>query len=206
MSKKPLNNPHDKLFRAAMQYPKVVREFLEMHCPENIKKNLDFNSISTCPNTFVDQDLKLLQSDVLLKARVLDNETYLYILAEHQSKPDELMPFRLVQYMTKIWDFHIKQSKKSLPLPAIFPLVFYTGKGKYTAAHTLWDLCGDQTKIMQHIWTTPFSIIDVNQIPETTLTSRPWAGTLEFIMRHRFKQHLIAEFKKIAMNINQMLN
>ncbi len=68
-------------------------------------------------------------------------------------------------------------------------------------------LCfGDQTKIMQHIWITPFSIIDVNLIPEAALTSRPWAGTLEFIMRNRFKQHLIAEFKKIAMSINQMLD
>ena len=64
MSKSIIHNPHDKLFRAAMQYPEVVREFLEMHLPEQIKKNLEFNNISTCPNTFVDQDLKLVQSDI----------------------------------------------------------------------------------------------------------------------------------------------
>ena len=99
MSKSTLHNPHDKLFRAAMQYPEVAHEFLEMHLPEYIKKNLDFSSITTCPNTFVDEDLKLLHSDVLLKALVSGSKTYFYILAEHQSKPDPLMPFRLIQHV-----------------------------------------------------------------------------------------------------------
>ncbi len=83
--------------------------------------------------------LKLLQSDVLFKALVSGEEAYFYILAEHQSKPDKLMPFRLIQYMTKIWDFVIKNkgNKSPLPLPVIVPMIFYTGKGKYTAASTL---------------------------------------------------------------------
>ena len=208
MSKSIIKSPHDKLFRAAMQYPEVAREFLDMHLPEFIKKDLDFSSIIICPNTFVDEDLKLLQSDVLLKALVSGQETYLYILAEHQSKPDPLMPFRLIQYMSKIWDFHIKQSKRnaSLPLPVILPLIFFTGNGKYTAAHTIWDLCGEQSDLMQHIWTSPFPIVDVNTIPDEALQSRVWSGTLEFIMRNRFRQHLTAEFKKIAPNINQLIN
>ena len=161
MSKSTLHNPHDKLFRAAMQYPEVAHEFLDMHLPEYIKKNLDFSSITTCPNTFVDEDLKLLHSDVLLKALVSGSKTYFYILAEHQSKPDPLMPFRLIQYMVKIWAFHIKQSKKNttLPLPSILPLIFFTGIGQYTAAHTLWDLCGAQANIMQRIWTSPFLLL-----------------------------------------------
>ncbi len=70
MSKSTLHNPHDKLFRAAMQYPEVVREFLEMHLPQEIKKNLDFNSISTCPNTLVDQDLKLLHSNLTMSYNI----------------------------------------------------------------------------------------------------------------------------------------
>jgi predicted transposase YdaD len=206
MTKKKIQNPHDKLFRASMQYPEVAREFLELHLPEAIKKGLDFDSIITCPNTFIDQDLKLLQSDVLLKATVFNEEAYLYILAEHQSKPDPLMPLRLIKYMTKIWDFHCQQSgaKKSLPLPVIVPLVFFTGKGHYTAARTLSDLCGNQAEAMRNILHAPYSLIDVNTIPEDKLTSRMWAGTMEFIMRNRFKQHLGHEIQKIAHNINHL--
>ena len=206
MTKKKIQNPHDKLFRASMQYPEVAREFLELHLPQSIQKELDFNSIITCPNTFIDQDLKLLQSDVLLKATVFNEEAYLYIFAEHQSKPDPLMPLRLIKYMTKIWDFHCQQSapKKSLPLPVIVPLVFFTGTGRYTADRTLSDLCGHQAEIMRNILHEPYLLIDVNTIPEDKLTSRMWAGTMEFIMRNRFKQHLGHEIQKIAHNINHL--
>jgi recombination-promoting nuclease RpnB len=210
MKKTPLHNPHDKMFRAAMQYPQVAREFLDSHLPENIKKNLDLSTITVCPNSFIDEELKLLQSDVLFKAKAKASgeETYFYVLAEHQSKPDKLMPFRLIQYMIKIWDFLIKnkKTKKTLPLPVIVPLVFYTGKGEYTAASTLWDLCGNQSHIMQTIWTSAFPVINVNTIPDEILTDRVWSGTLEFIMQHRFRQNFNQSLIAIAENLNTLLS
>ena len=187
-----LHAPHDKLFRASMQYPKVAREFLELHLPESIKKELDFSTITACPNSFIDEDLKLLQSDVLLKALVSGEETYLYVLAEHQSKADPLMSLRLMKYMIKIWDFHCQQfgTKTALPLPIIVPLVFFTGKKKYSAARTLADLCGKNAEVMRNILHEPYPLIDAN--------------TMEFIMRNRFKQHLNLELQKIAGNLNHL--
>lgn len=207
MKKQKIQSPHDKLFRASMQYPEVAREFLELNLPESIKKGLDFSTIVTCPNSFIDEELKLLQSDVLLKALVFGEEAYLYILAEHQSKPDHLMPLRLMKYMTKIWDFHCKQSgtKKSLPLPVIAPLVFFTGKGKYNAAQTLWDLCGSQSETMRNILHTPFPLIDANTVSKDILTSHLWAGTMEVIMQNRFKQHIGHGLQEIAGNLNRLI-
>ena len=206
MTKKKIQNPHDKLFRASMQYPEVAREFLELHLPESIKKGLDFTTLVACPNSFIDEELKLLQSDVLLKALVFGEETYLYVLAEHQSKPDPLMPLRLMKYMIKIWDFHCQQfsTKSALPLPVIVPLVFFTGSSQYNVARTLADLCGTNAETMRNILQMPYSLIDANAIPEEKLTSRMWAGTMEFIMRNRFKQHLSVELLKIASNLNHL--
>jgi len=163
--------------------------------------------LEVCPNSFIDEELKLLQSDVLLKALVSGQDAYFYILAEHQSKPDKLMPFRLIQYMTKIWEFTIKNNDKKspLPLPVIVPMIFYTGKGKYTANNTLWDLCGNQAETMRQIWTSSFSVIDVNTIPEEVLTSRIWSGTLEFIMGNRFRQNLTHNLIAISNNLNTLL-
>ena len=206
MVKKKINNIHDKLFRASMQYPELAREFLELHLPEDIKNNIDFSSIVVCPNSFIDEELKLLQSDVLFKVLISGKETYLYILAEHQSKADPLMALRLMKYMIKIWDFYCQQSgsKTALPLPVIVPLVFYTGKKQYNAVRTLADLCGKNSEIMRNILQEPYLLIDVNTIPEEKLTSRMWAGTMEFIMRNQFKQHLDVEFQKIAYNLNKL--
>src|SRR3990167_1475835 len=205
--KKNIHHPHDKLFRASMQYPEVAKEFLELHLPESILKQLALNSIVVCPNSYIDEELRLLQSDVLLKTQVSCQETYFYILAEHQKQPDKLMPFRLVKYMVRIWDAHHKDVGKEniLPLPVIFPLVFFTGSGDYNAARSIWELCGDQAKFMQQIWCSVFALIDVNCIPEEKLTSRRWAGTMEFIMRNRFRQHLTHEITKIAGNLNHLI-
>lgn len=207
MKKKDISSPHDKLFRASMQYPEVARDFLEAHLPTDIKNKIDFKSIITCPNTFIDEELKLTQSDVLLKSNIEGKEGYIYILAEHQSKPDPLMPFRLLKYMIKIWDYHQSHSKQKngLPFPAIFPMLFYAGKNAYNAPKAIWELCGDQADLMHRILNEPFCLVDVNAASENELTSRLWSGTMEFIMRHRFRQHISQEIGLIAENINRLL-
>ncbi|MCX7114438.1 MAG: Rpn family recombination-promoting nuclease/putative transposase [Gammaproteobacteria bacterium] len=207
MKKKEISSPHDKLFRASMQYPEVARDFLEAHLPIDIKEKLDFKSIVTCQNTFIDEELKLTQSDVLLKLRIEDKEGYIYVLAEHQSKPDPLMPFRLLKYMVKIWDYHqsLSKQKNGLPFPAIFPMVFYAGQSAYNAPKAIWELCGDQANLMHRILNEPFCLVDVNVISENELTSRLWSGTMEFLMRHKFRQHLIHGIETIAHNINRLI-
>ena len=74
---------------------------------------MDFNSITYCNTSFIDEQLKLSQSDVLFKTTINQKEAYIYILAEHQFKVDKLMSFRLMKYMINIWDFHLKQSLDS---------------------------------------------------------------------------------------------
>ena len=114
------------------------------------------------------------------------------------------MPFRLMKYMVNIWDFHLKQSdkKNSLPLPVIYPLVFYTGESPYHGSRVLSELFGEQKVRMQHILDLPFHLIDINTIPEEELMSHVWAGTMGFIMRQRFKKHLSDEILKIVENLN----
>lgn len=207
MKKQPvLTTPHDHLFKAAFHHPEVVREFLTTHLPESILKKLDFKSITISSNTFIDDELKLSESDVLLEC-LLDNEkSYLYLLCEHQSTQDELMPYRLLKYLIKIWEHHLsKNKKKKLPFPVIFPLVFYTGKGEYKKPRAVWELCGDQSGLMHSILQQPFHLIDANLIPEEQLTKRAWSGTMEFLMRHRFRQHLSQEIGKVAQNINRLV-
>jgi recombination-promoting nuclease RpnB len=202
-----ITSPHDKFFRASMAHPELVREFLTAHLPSDVGKKLDVHSLKVLPNTFIDEELKLTASDVLIQCQLDNQKAFLYVLAEHQSTPDPLMPFRLMKYMIKIWDYHRAhhKKKKALPFPAIFPLVFYTGNKDYLAARTLWDLCGDASDIMRHVFQHPFHLINVNKLPEQLMLTRTWSGTMEFLMRHRVRQHLSQEFKKIAQNINQLI-
>jgi predicted transposase/invertase (TIGR01784 family) len=206
MKKSIIHMPHDKLFRSSLQFPEVAREFLELYLPDVIKQQLDFNSISYCQTTFVDEQLKLSQTDVLFKATIAEKDAYIYILAEHEIKVDALIAFWLMKYLIAIWDYHIKQhtAGKALPLPMIVPLVFYTGGQPYTAHRELWQLFGEQSEAMKSILQSPFHLIDAERLPEQELTSHVFAGTMAFIMRNYFRKHLTHEIHKIIDNLNAL--
>jgi recombination-promoting nuclease RpnD len=206
MKKSIIHTPHDKLFKSSLQYPEVAREFLELFLPDDIKKQLDFNSITYCQTTFLDEQLKLSQTDVLFQCRVANHPAYIYILAEQESEVDALIAFWLIKYLVAIWDWHIKQvgERKALPLPLIFPLVFYTGDKPYTACKHLWELFGEQSEEMKMILQSPFYLIEAGKIPEETLTSHVYAGTMGFILRKCFRKHIKAELRKIIDNLNSL--
>ena len=203
-----IRSPHDKLFKASMSHPEVAHDFLSTHLPAHIIKKIDFKALDILPNTFIDEELKLAESDVLIKTTIEKQNGYIYILAEHQSTQDHFMPLRLIKYMIKIWEHdrqHHHPKKSNHTIPVIFPLVFYTGASFYKGPRALWELCGEQSKLMQDILAQPFHLIDVNTIPENILTARIWSGTMEFMMRHRFRQHISTELEKIALSFNQLL-
>ena len=69
------------------------------------------------------KQLKQLHSDVLYRAELGGEQAlWLYILFEHQSTPEPRMAWRLLRYMTRIWD----QEAGEGPLWPIVPLVLTT--------------------------------------------------------------------------------
>jgi len=91
-----ITSPHDKFFKAAMSDIRVAREFFENFLPEDIRQYVDFNKLELCPKSYIDENLKSSESDILYKTQVHKKMGYLYLLAEHQSTADPLMPFHLV--------------------------------------------------------------------------------------------------------------
>ena len=62
----------------------------------------------------------------LYLAKINGDKGFLYLLVEHQSKADRLMPFRVLEYACRIMRQDLNNGKKSLPI--VIPLVFITGK------------------------------------------------------------------------------
>jgi len=207
MKNKDIHNPHDKLFRAAMQHPEVAREFLLAHCPPQILKYIDLNTVKVCPNSFIDEELKLLQSDVLLEATLIGSGGTIYILIEHQSWPDPTMPLRTRKYEVKICDSHFakSKSKSGMPIPLILTIVFYTGKKPYNAPKTLCEMYGDNTELMREINQIQNPVIEVKSLAETELIKNLYSGTMEFIMRPQFRENVTQELPHIAQNLSQLV-
>lgn len=182
--------PHDHFFRAALSNPKVARELLEQHLPAAIQKIMQWDSVRPCKESYVDPDLNEKIVDALFSVNLKDKTGYIYLLAEHQSTPDKLMPFRIIEYTVKILRNHLEQYPDEKTLPLVIPIVFYNGKQRYSHSTNIFDLFSENKPLAQEFMFESFKLVDLNQIPDKTLKQHIWAGMMQFFMKHAYDRKL----------------
>jgi predicted transposase/invertase (TIGR01784 family) len=118
---------HDRFFKMAMMEKEVAREFFEKHLPGDLLSVVDLNKLEVQPGSYIDEHRQESIADMLFKTTIEKHEAYLYLVVDHQSKPDELMPFRVLKYICNIIAKHLKETgNKKIPL--VLPLVVYHGR------------------------------------------------------------------------------
>src|SRR3546814_1560203 len=90
-------SPHDRYIRSMMTNPKVIQEFFESNLPQEIKEVIDFSSITPRKDSFIDDKLRLQIADILFSVKFRGELGYLYLLLEHASTPDMMLPFRMLK-------------------------------------------------------------------------------------------------------------
>jgi hypothetical protein len=114
---------------------------------------IDFDRLQLVRTTFVARDFRHVEADVVLTAplrlRGAANRrtvVWLYILIEHQSEPDVLMPVRLLDYVVQIIKAQMRGWASKHPSFAgfraqpILPVVLYTGTERWDTPGRLYDL------------------------------------------------------------------
>jgi predicted transposase YdaD len=132
------DNPHDALFKWTFSDPvRAAAEFRAVLPPE-IQQVVDLSTLELCPGEFVDEELRHSYSDLLFQARIADSTSFVYLLFEHQSSPDELMPLRLLAYLLRILELQLRNRRERqepvLPLPIVIPVVLHHSEQGWTRA------------------------------------------------------------------------
>src|SRR5829696_8531223 len=122
---------HDHFFKKVMMDTRVAREFFETHLPTDLLRIMDLSQMQLISGSFIDDLHKETIADILFTTTIQDHLTYLHLIVEHQSTPDELMPFRILKYTCNIIDKHIKGTKNKT-IPLIIPIVVYHGKDPWS--------------------------------------------------------------------------
>ena len=127
-----LSNPHDRFFKELFSRQEAARDFLQNYLPADVAQLLDLASLEISKDSFIDADLQEHFSDLLYTVALRDGrQSYVYVLFEHKSYPEELIAFQLLKYMVKIWDQSLKQAGSLQP---IIPLVIYHGQRRWSIA------------------------------------------------------------------------
>lgn len=125
-----ISTPHDHFFKSVLSDISCAAEFIQAHVPESISRITDFNSLRLTSSSFIDDELKMRETDLLYQVNFNGEQGYFYILLEHQSTPDITMTLRCARYIALILERHLKEHKTN-KVPYICPIVLYNGKTPY---------------------------------------------------------------------------
>ncbi len=132
--------PHDHAFKALLGAPENALSVFRAALPASLIEAIDQGSLRLEPGSFVDEALAEVHSDLLFSARLRGRAAFVYILFEHQSTVDPMMPVRLLRYVMRIWDAWLARHPDARTIPAVLPVVLHQGPRPWTAARSLAEL------------------------------------------------------------------
>jgi hypothetical protein len=188
-----ISDPHNSFFAFAFGEKVHAAGLLRAVLPPDLVRRLDWRSLARRQASFVDAKLRWLHSDLLFSVRALDTreEVFVYTLIEHQSSPHALMAYRMLRYVVRICDEHLKTAPDRRKLPLVIPLVIYNGAEPWNAARTLRELFGAPTPLV-----------------ETVAAHLPQCGYLLVDLRHRDADLVVGEmltaFGKVALRAMEL--
>lgn len=183
------DKPHDSLFRFAWSDLATARSHFENILPPTLIARLDWGTLKLGSGSFVDEAFKDFHSDLLFEVYTQDgNPVLLYMLFEHQSSMDPKMAFRVLVYMSRIWENHLRQYPKTKKLPPILPLVLYHGKEKWTAPvefSQLVDVDEDLRPALQpYLPTFQYLLEDLSTVPDDALRGTALRRMALLLLKH----------------------
>jgi predicted transposase/invertase (TIGR01784 family) len=178
----PTPTPHDAVFKKILSHPDTARDFLDIHLPPSLRAICDLSTLHPESGSFIDADLHAAHSDILYSLRTTRGEAYVYCLIEHQSTPEALMAFRLMEYCLRAMRAHLNKGHKQLPL--VIPILFYHGQTSPYPHGTCWLDDFADPELARELYGAPFPLVDVTVIPDDKILTHKRAATLEFLQKH----------------------
>jgi predicted transposase/invertase (TIGR01784 family) len=202
-SKQHIAKAHDHFFRTAMSDKRVAKEFFESHLPTDLKKRVNFNQFELQSGTFIDDLRQESIADMLFRTVIDHHNAYIYLLVDHQSQPDELMPFRVLKYICNVIDQHLK-TEETNKIPFILPMVVYHGNQQWKYSTDINDLIDAPKDLIDSYFLKPFTLLDLNKIDDETIKQNIWAGVMELTLKHIFKRDMLPYLPDIVRILKQL--
>ena len=168
----------DRSTRWLLEDRENVRGLLEIVANELVER-IDFSQITQISRSFIPDNLREQESDMVFsvpfRSESESDELLIYILIEHQSTVDPIRGFRVLFYMTQIWDFQRREweseavPKSQWRFRPILPIVYYTGAQR---------------------WNTPLTLNAIMDIPDTLGRFVPKFDTLFLSVKEADEAHL----------------
>jgi len=103
----------DSIFKELFEDKEIFYDFLKAFLPKEIIDEIKVEDLKREQTELITKDYSTKRTDILYKIERKNNqEIYIYLLLEHQSRVDQLMAFRMLAYKVRIWEQYVKEHKK----------------------------------------------------------------------------------------------
>ena len=183
----PVREFNDRTTLWLLEDPLNLRDLLRIHRPALVE-NLEFSQAERINRSFIPADLQKEECDLLFRVPFrlpsVENaagesppSVWIYLLLEHQSRPDAMMTLRLLSYMLELWEIQKREwDDRNAPLSErrltpVVPFVFYTGEDNWNSPLEFRSLFAIPPGFARFIpdWETLF--LNLRRTPPETLTS-----------------------------------
>lgn len=186
----------DRSIQWLLETPDNVRGLLNI-ISSDLANKINYGQLKNLKRTFILDNFRKREADIIFEAPFFDesdnipSEVIIYILIEHQSTIDPAIPFRLLSYMTQIWDMQRREwESKKLPLHQwkfcpILPIVFYTGSKRWELPSDIGQLMNLPVSLERFIPRHDTLFLDLKTIEPEQLTKEdhPFGWVLQVIQK-----------------------
>jgi predicted transposase/invertase (TIGR01784 family) len=168
--------PHDDLVRAILSHPEHAAGELRYLLPPEVGARIDWTTLELVPGNFVEEALQGSYTDLLFRVRLGGQAAFLYVLFEHQSTPDALMPFRHLEYAVRFWKTWLADHPDATRLPVVIPMLLCHAPRGWTVATRFEELLDvdDETRALILDFVPRFRTLvdDLTVEPDDSLRAR----------------------------------
>ncbi len=135
------NHFHDKSYKYLLSDPLIFQELMESFVDMDWVREIDFKKAKKVPNSFISEEFKKRESDLIYELKLKKKVVYFYVLIEFQSTVDQFIAMRMLRYLLEFYEYLLKEKKgKIKKLPAVFPVLLYNAGNNWTAKENLIEL------------------------------------------------------------------
>ena len=196
---------HDEAVKEYFSDIEMAKIFFTEYLPAEVVKNLDFNTLRICKDSFLNKRLAKYFSDILYQANIENIDIFIYLLIDHKSREEPFMGFQFLKYMVRIWELYLKQNKKAETLPVVIPIVIYHGHKKWEVARGFSSFFKAPGYLEEYIPDFNYRLYDISHVPDEEIKGavllRILLMTLKYIftpeLNHRLREEIFPLFLEL---------
>ena len=187
-----VNHQHDKIFRTVLDRKSDALALIN----KALNTQLEVQEIEKYNSSFINKVFQNREADIVYKIK----DRSIFILIEHQTKVDYLMPYRILEYEVAIMQSAIDLDKiknKESKIPLVIPIVLYTGNKKWNAKKYFEE---NQEKIEEiENGLGNYNLIDINEMTEKELLEdNSFISKMMLIEKSKNTENIVEILEKIV--------